>query len=102
MSKSILRGTYNKAILRESTWIHLLTKARTDLEHSLLQDATVPGDYISVNFLPRDSVQAFWPVTQVTTEVDVALSSSLPSFLPFSFFLFLFLKDVVCSFCHPT
>jgi hypothetical protein len=37
MSKPILRGTYNKAVLRESTQIHLLTKARTDLEHLLLR-----------------------------------------------------------------
>jgi hypothetical protein len=43
MSKSILRGTYNKAILSENTQIPSLTKAKTDLEYSLLQDAKVSG-----------------------------------------------------------
>jgi hypothetical protein len=31
----------------------------------------VPGDYISMNFSPRHSIQAFWPVRQVNTGVDV-------------------------------
>ena len=34
MSKSILRGTYNKIILKESTQICAPTKAKSDLEHS--------------------------------------------------------------------
>jgi hypothetical protein len=37
--KSILKGTYNKTILKESTQICSLTKARTDLEHSFYRMA---------------------------------------------------------------
>jgi hypothetical protein len=44
MLKSILTGTFNKTILKESTLIHSLTKARTDWEHFVLQDAKVPGE----------------------------------------------------------
>jgi hypothetical protein len=43
MSKSILKGTYNKTILKESTQIHSPTKARTDLEHLFSGNAKVPG-----------------------------------------------------------
>jgi hypothetical protein len=74
MSKSILRDSYNKTIVRKITQIHSPTKARTDLEHSLLQDATVSGDSVSMNFLPRDSIQVSRPVMQVTTGVDIAVN----------------------------
>ena len=55
--KSILRSTYNKAILRESTQIRLPTKART-LEHSLYRMPRIQ-ETVSVNFSPRDSTQGF-------------------------------------------
>jgi hypothetical protein len=44
MSKSILKGTYNKIILKESTQVIHPTNMGTELEHSFLQDATVPED----------------------------------------------------------
>ena len=66
------RGTYNKAILRESTQMCLPTKART-LEHSLyrmpqFQEAKFPWTF-RLGTVPRFS----GPVALVTTGVDVAI-----------------------------
>jgi hypothetical protein len=81
--KSILRSTYNKAILRESTQICLPTKART-LEHLLyrmppFQETKFPWTFC-LGTKPR-------PVRRVTTRVDVvaevyALTQHLSICLP--------------------
>jgi hypothetical protein len=45
MSKLILRGTYNKTILKENTQISLLTNECKDRFGAfVLQDAKIPGD----------------------------------------------------------
>ena len=41
----------------------------------IIQDATVPGDYLFVNFSPQDCVQVSRPVKLVTTGVIVVLYS---------------------------
>jgi hypothetical protein len=44
MSKSILKGTYNKTILKESTQIHTPDEIKDRCVAFILQDATLPGD----------------------------------------------------------
>jgi hypothetical protein len=42
--KSILKGTYNKTILKESTQNHTPNESKDRFGVFIIQDATVPGD----------------------------------------------------------
>jgi hypothetical protein len=65
------RGTYNKEILRESTQIHLPTKART-LDHSLYRMPWFQETEFPWTFRLGTAPRFLGPVTLVTTRVDVA------------------------------
>ena len=65
------RGTYNKAILRESTPICLSTKART-LEHSLYRMPRFQETKFLWTFRLGTVLRFSGPVALVTTGVDVA------------------------------
>jgi hypothetical protein len=43
MSKSILKGTYNKTIMKESTQIHAPTNSGTGFDYKGYWNAKVPG-----------------------------------------------------------
>jgi hypothetical protein len=64
------RGTYNKAILRESTQIHFPTKARTWSTHYTGCHGSRTLSFL--NFSLRTVPRFLGPVSRVTTGVDVA------------------------------
>ena len=69
--KWILRSTYNKVILRESTQICLPTKART-FEHSLYRMPQFQETKFPWTFCLGTAPRFLGPVVLVTTGVDVA------------------------------